>query len=522
LPAAAARHDRRQCLQVAFEHLVDVRLSHIVKRFGTVTANDDISVHFGPGRIHGLVGENGAGKSTLMRMLGGTLAPDSGRLTVDGRDFTRLTPGSAAACGIGLLPQDPLDFPPLTVWENFALGGGPVLGRRQARTRLEAACARLGFCLPPDTPVSRLTVAERQHLELARLFDRNARLLILDEPTTGISPTQRETLFAVLRDFVAGEGRLAVLVTHKLAEAKELCDTVSVLRQGRLVGRFDAPLDTQALLDAMFGTGARHDVAQPAPRTPGIPEKKAVTAPLVRLAGVTFADEKAVLEGLTCTLPPGAIIGLAGIAGGGQEIFLRGLAGLARTVAGRLTVSGRDLAGKPLARFREAGIRFLPAARLEEGLFPGLSPLDHLRLAFPDKRRAVSDLFASRCLDGFRLTNTPEAPARSLSGGNQQRLLLSLIPDDTRLLLAENPTRGLDAASIAQIWSHFRDRAAGGATVLFFSEDLDELMTHADRILVFYDRRIVADLPAVAGTPDDAHRLGDLMTGQAAREDLRP
>jgi general nucleoside transport system ATP-binding protein len=491
---------------------LDVVLSHIVKRFGTLAANDDVTVSFAAGRIHGLLGENGAGKSTLMRVLCGVLAPDAGTLTVNGCDYDKLTPDTAAGLGIGMLTQDPLDFPPLRVWENFALGGGGVLSRRAARDRLDAVCQRMDFRLPPDAPVSRLTVAERQQLELARLFDRDVRLLILDEPTTGISPAQKTALFTVLRNFIATGDRLVVLVTHKLAEARELCDDVYVLRQGRLAGSFAAPLDPSAILATMFGAEAAAEaaIAPPAP-----PTAEAAVAPLAQLADVVFADEKAVLEDLTLTIRPGEIVGLAGISGGGQEAFLRGLAGIAPAVAGTFTVAGASLAGKRLPRFLRAGIHYLPAARMEEGLFPGFSLLDHVRLAFPDRLSQAKKIFDTHCVGGFRLTNTPEAKASSLSGGNQQRLLLSLIPDDTRLLLADNPTRGLDVASITQIWDHFRARAAGGAAVVFFSEDLDEIRAHAGRVLVFYSRRLVADLPA--GSFDAGH-IGDLMTGRAAAQ----
>jgi len=278
-----------------------------------------------------------------------------------------------------------------------------------------------------------------------------------------------------------------------------------VLRQGRLVGRFTAPLDRSALLGAMFGAKtAAAMAAQPVSR----PARPAEKEPLVRLDDVSFADETVVLDHLDFRAWPGEIIGLGGIAGSGQEVFLRGLAGWARTVAGRLTVAGRALAGKGLAAFLGAGIRSLPAARLEQGLFPGLSPRSHLRLAFPGQGPDLTDLFRSRCVGTFRLTDTPDIPATALSGGNQQRLLLSLIPDDTRLLLADNPTRGLDAASIAQIWDHFRQRAARGTTIVFASEDLDELQARADRILLFFNRAIVADLADPAGAP-----LGDLLTG---------
>ncbi|MHC1790655.1 ATP-binding cassette domain-containing protein [Solidesulfovibrio sp.] len=492
---------------------MDVVVSHIVKRFGPVAANDDVTVRFAPGSIHGILGENGAGKSTLMRVLCGVLSPDGGAITVNGRTSAGLTPEAAGNLGIGMLTQDPLDFPPLSVWENFALGGGPVLPRGQAKARLAAVCRRMGFVLPPDLPASRLTVAERQQLELARLFDRDVRLLILDEPTTGISPAQRGALFAVLRAFVADGERVVALVTHKLAEARELCDTVTVLRQGRVAGSFAAPLDASAILATMFGSEGVCAV-DPVPPKPG---PAVAGEPLLVVRDAVIADEKIVLEPLSVTIRPGEIVGLAGVSGGGQEAFLRGLAGIAPAVAGSIRVAGRELAGKPLTRYLDAAVHYLPASRLEEGLFPGLTLLDHVRLAFPERRAEARTIFEERCVGRFRLTNMPESRAALLSGGNQQRLLLSLVPDDTKLLLADNPTRGLDAASIAQIWDHFRQRAAAGAAVVFFSEDLDELLEHAGRVLVFFSRRLVADLRS--GTYD-AGCVGDLMTGRVTAGEI--
>ena len=265
----------------------------------------------------------------------------------------------------------------------------------------------------------------------------------------------------------------------------------------------------------MFGAETASLAATPPPPPPPL---DAEAVPLVTLSNVAFADTKTVLKHLTLTVRPGEIVGLAGISGGGQETLLRGLAGIAPTVAGSLTVAGQALAGRSLPHFLRAGVHYLPASRMEEGLFPGLSLLDHLRLAFPEARHEARAIFANRCVAGFHLTNVPDAGAASLSGGNQQRLLLSLVPDDTRLLLADNPTRGLDAASIAQIWEHFRARAAGGAAVLFFSEDLDELLAQAGRVLVFYNRRLVADLPAGRF---DAARVGELMTGRADGQEER-
>ncbi|MEF3697923.1 ATP-binding cassette domain-containing protein, partial [Desulfolutivibrio sp.] len=497
---------------------MDVFLSRITKRYGRILANDGVTVALKPGRIHGLLGENGAGKSTLMRVLAGHVMCDGGFLEVDGVRHVGLTPAGAMALGIGMLSQDPLDFPPLPAWENFTLGGRPRT-RRQARDRLMELSENLGFSLRPDDPVERFTVAERQQLELTRLIDADVRLLILDEPTTGISPEQKDILFRILRDFAANQGRIVILVTHKLPEAEELCHEVLVMRRGRLAGSFTPPYDPGLLLETMFGPEAAKAATEPE-----ITGEAAVAAIKVReaappreapalaeLADVAFSDEKSALPPVSLSLRPGEVVGVAGVAGGGQELFLRGLAGLARIRSGRYGLGGADMRGRSMAAFSQAGVHFLPASRMEEGLFPGLSLADHARLGFPNERGDIRDLFKRRFVDRFHVPNQPGAPAASLSGGNQQRLLLSLIPDDTRLLVAESPTRGLDVASCAQVWEHLHALAAQGTAVVFSSEDLDEILARSGRILVFYNRRLAADAPAAGQT---VRGLGRHMTGR--------
>lgn len=504
---------------------MDVFLSGITKRYGRILANDGVTVALKPGRIHGLLGENGAGKSTLMRVLAGHVVCDAGFLEVDGARHTALTPGTAMALGIGMLSQDPLDFPPLTAWENFTLGGPPRT-RRQARDRLAELSESLGFSLRPDDPVERFTVAERQQLELTRLMDADVRLLILDEPTTGISPEQKDILFGILRNFAAERGRIVILVTHKLAEAEELCHEVLIMRRGRLVGGFEPPYDASRLLETMFGPQAAKAAGEPeiageaARGAPGaLAAAPAGDGPvLAELAGASFSDEKSALPPVSLSIRPGEVVGVAGVAGGGQELFLRGLTGLARVRGGGYAFGGADMRGQGVTGLARAGVHFLPASRMEEGLFPGLSLADHARLGFPAEKGDIRDLFSRRFVERFHVPDQPGAPAASLSGGNQQRLLLSLIPDDTRLLVAESPTRGLDVASCAQVWEHLHALAGQGTAVVFSSEDLDEILARSGRILVFYNRRLVADAPAAGLTLRD---LGRYMTGRRTQDALQ-
>lgn len=478
-------------------------LNDIHKHYGLVHAVDGVTVRLEPGRIYGLLGENGAGKSTLMRILAGHSQPDNGEIRFNGVDVGRLQPADALERGVGMLYQDPLDFPALKVWENFRLGGRKR-AVHESVARLSELADHFHFKFNPEQRVRDLTVGERQQLALIRLLDLGVKLLILDEPTTGITLTQKEMLFAALRRLSAEEDRIIILVTHKLAEAVELCHHILVMRQGRLVGELSPPYQAEDILERMFGPEAVRDA--------GGRERPIVQdQTLAVLENAEIIGEKFDLPPLSLRIQPGEIIGLAGLEGNGRGLLMRALAGLARIRKGRLSFLGRDMQGLPRRSFRRAGIHFLPAARLEKGLFPQLSLREHLLLAFPEHKKQDSDFFHQRCVQRFRLKATPATRAQALSGGNQQRLQLSLIPDQTKLLLMEHPTRGLDLGSSRQVWEHLEDRCRHGAAVLFSSADLDEIMEHSHRVLVFFNQRIVADIPAPSLTIEV---LGGLMAGQ--------
>ena len=477
-------------------------LDGIAKRYGRVRANDDISLTLEPGRIYALVGENGAGKSTLMRILAGHTVPDAGTVTVRGQSHARLTPALAASLGVGMLYQDPLDFPALPVWENFRLGGTPR-SRDQVVDKLGELSNHLGVCFLPDEPIAALTVGERQLLELLRLLDLGATTLILDEPTTGITPEQKRSLFGLLTRLAREENHTVVLVTHKLSEALEMADAIFVMRQGRLVARLDTPCGEDELVRLMFGEAVE--------RAGSVPAVSAPETRRVGLDGAVFAGPKYHLGPLNVTAAPGEMIGLAGLDGSGQELFLRGLCGLDRLAEGRLVLDGREYAGNDFKTLHKAGVHFVPADRMSQALFPDMTIREHILLAFPDQAGRLEEFRREQCEGRFNLRAHPDTPARSLSGGNQQRLLLSLIPDGSPLLLMEHPTRGLDAGSSLQVWEHLRERCLDGATLFFFSPDLDEVIEHSHRVLVFFDRMLVADVPRAQATVET---LGALMAGK--------
>ncbi len=482
-----------------------IELRDIHKTFGTVHANRGISLEIRPGTVHGILGENGAGKSTLMKILAGYYARTGGEILVDGTAAEWRSPTEATSRGIGMLYQDPLDFPPLTAAENYLLGNAmPLLPNLGAAARELAARAEpLGFSIYPRETLEPLTIGERQQLELLRLLALGVQVLILDEPTTGISDVQKETLFAALRQ-LAADGRSIVLVSHKLEDVEALCDRVTVLRQGAVAGEAEEPFDMQAILRLMFG-----EPPPPPPRCRAEPGPSVLS-----LHGVSASGGRAGLKDCSVSLRRGETVGLAGVEGSGQGVFLRVAAGVQRPIEGRVEHEGRPPARGGAAAQRRAGTVFLPAGRLEEGLVAGLTVQEHYALNLPRPpffspwRRAARP--SREGIERYRIRGRPESPVEALSGGNQQRLLLSLIPDRPTLLLLENPTRGLDLESAQWVWSELRGYCDHGATIVFSSAELDEILQIADRVLVFFAGRIVADVRTAEA---NALELGRAIAG---------
>ncbi len=474
-----------------------IELRHIHKRYGAVHANRGVDLTVAAGSVHGILGENGAGKSTLMKILAGFVPRTSGEILLDGQAVELRGPADATGRGIGMLYQDPLDFPPLTSAENFAVGardGGAAVGVQ----RLQARAAELGFQLHPRQRVERLTVGERQQLELVRLLEQGVRTLILDEPTTGISDTQKHVLFSALRA-LADRGDSVLLVSHKLEDVAAVCDRVTVMRQGAVVGTVDAPLDTDAVLRLMFDTVPR-----------SVPRRRAAPGPAVLTTrGVSAPGGRAGLRDCNLTVHRGEVVALAGVEGSGQGVLLRVAAGLVRPRRG--TVEWPTAGRRP---GRWSGVTFLPAGRLEEALVAGLTVAEQFALNQPRipfwrpcrRAREAAEAGIAR----YRVLGTPETPVESLSGGNQQRLLLSLIPPRPDLLLLENPTRGLDLDSAHWVWGQLQSHLEAGAGILFSSAELDEILEVSDRVVVCFDGRVVLDLPTAQAA---AGRLARAIAG---------
>ena len=465
-----------------------IELQDIHKHYGPVKANNGVDLTIEPGCVHGILGENGAGKSTLMKILAGFCQPTTGAILVDGAPVDCSTPARASGLGIGMLYQDPLDFPELPVLENFMLGQPGRRGDHTGsfRERFLYHAGALNFPLRSDALVKTLTTGERQQLEIVRLMAKGTRVLILDEPTTGLSREQRSRLFQALSK-LAREGKSILIVSHKLNDVEALCDRITVLRRGSVAGVADRPFDTPRLLQMMFG------------ELPLLPPRDRAESrgTVLRFDGISASGGRTGLRDCSIGIGRREIVGLAGIEGSGQEAFLRVAAGLQRPSKGFVYLADRSMRGKEYHAFRREGVAFLPAARLEEGLIAGLNVAEHCALE-ENRERFIMDWEgildkARRRIERFRIKGAPELPVESLSGGNQQRLLLSFLPSDPVLLLLENPTRGLDMESLNWVWRHLEDHRNGGASIVFSSSELDEILMVADRVLVFFEGMVLMD-----------------------------
>ena len=483
-----------------------LELKNIHKHFGPLHANDGISITVESGTIHGLLGENGAGKSTLMKVLSGFIHRDAGEILLDGQAVEFKSPAEAIRAGVGMLHQDPLDFPPLRVLDNFLLGreDGFIQNRTQGLASLRKFSAQFGFDIDPNSLVSALTVGERQQLEIMRLLSLGAKILIFDEPTTGISLPQKLKLFETLR-LLAKQGMTLIFVTHKLQDAEDLCSKVTVLRLGKVTGEVTRPFTTDQFVKLMFGQALAATARQAIE----------LGDPVLDLRDVSVADYRLRVPNITLQVRAGEVIGLAGIEGSGQRLLLRACAGLDQPVAGEIWLAGLKMNRQPYRKFLERGVAYLPAGRLEEGLVPGLNLTEHFILAkrsneFFINWKLAQGQTAARIKE-YSIRGNPTTRVEALSGGNQQRALLSLLQPELRLVLLEHPTRGLDIESTMCVWNQLLERRRQGTSIIFTSADLDEIFEYSDRILVFSGGRVAKALNA---KETSVQQLGELIGGK--------
>lgn len=486
-----------------------IELQQIHKRFGDVHANNDISVTFGEGRIVGILGENGAGKSTLMKILSGYQGADSGRIMIDDAEVTYTGPLAAIQHGIGMLQQDPLDVGAFTVLENFMYGQREGIffqrkRKQESRQTLMDYAKRFGFDLDPSSPIDQLSIPQRQQLEIVRLLALGVKALILDEPTTGISAEQKDTLFATLKTLAQTEGMIILFVSHKLEDVIALCDEVIVLRDGVLVGKRDLPATTRELVSMMFEGQVPQQTRTDVP----------IGASVVRMQGGRFGNLRFGLEDVNIEIRAGEVIGLAGLDGSGQGMFMRALTGLQPLQEGTLTIGDKTMHRAPYRNFMREGVYFAASGRLEEGLIAGLTLTEHMALMTTDTgagvnwRKAREKMTAQ--IGRFDVRGKPGNSIEQLSGGNQQRVLMALIPPQLRMVVLEQPTRGLDVESAHLIWQELLARRDEGTAIVFSSLELDEILAYSDRILVFYSGRIT-EVPDAKQTSID--QLGHYIGG---------
>jgi len=483
-----------------------IELIEIHKFFGSVHANNGITLTIEPGQILGVLGENGAGKSTLMKVLSGLICKDSGKILINHLEQELNSPSDALRLGIGMLHQDPHDFPSMTIREDLQIWDSRTGVKKSASDwqQLIAIQKDLGFHFDQNGTVGELTVGERQQLELVRLLWLGVEVLILDEPTTGISAAQQEVLFAALKK-LAGQDKTIIFVSHKLEEVKELCSRAVVLRKGCLIGERQAPFNENDLVELMFGRQITRT------RT----SQSGTQDICMSVRNLSIEDFRIRIENVNFDLYAGEVIGLAGMEGSGQRQFLQTLAGLKQATGGRIEIDREDINGKNCFEFQKRGIFYVPSARMEEGLVPGMTLEEHYILSDCEKRMFIngknSRMITETRIERFNIKGKAATNSEELSGGNQQRLLLSLLKDPARLLLLENPTRGLDIESANWIWSILRERCQAATSIIFSSADLDELTFYADRILVFFAGRISEPLPSSGLTEE---KLGRMIGGK--------
>jgi simple sugar transport system ATP-binding protein len=505
-------------------------MSGIRKTFGPVVALDRVDFTVAPRQVHGLLGGNGAGKTTLMNVLYGLYAPDAGTVEIQGRPVDIDSPRDAIAAGVGMVHQTFLQVDVFTVAENVVLGTSTK--GVDAVARIRELSERFGLAVDPTARVADLPVGVRQRVEILKALYRGAKLLVLDEPTTNLTPQEVDDLFGSMRAIV-DEGMSVVLITHKIRETMAVCDAMTIMRDGRWVATLDAG-DTTAddLAHRMVGAAASDDETvrvalgetEVGEATLDVPT--AESAVRLTVSGLTVANpggstSPALVDDVSLTLHRGEILGIAGVAGNGQVELAEALTGC-RAASGSFVLDGVDLAGRPTADWLAAGVVYVPEDRQRDGILPGAGITENLVLG--SQRRRSSGGFinwsqaraeAVRAIDEFSV-KTPSAatPCGQLSGGNIQRVILArAFARQPQVLLLHNPTRGLDIASTTFVYERVRRAAAAGCVVIVISEDLDEVIALADRVRVVYSGRLVGDVPRGSTDP---YELGRLMTGVGA------
>ena len=511
-----------------------IRLIDIRKTFGPVRANDGASLEVARGEIHALVGENGAGKSTLMRVLSGMYGLDSGRMEVNGRDVTGWSTSDAIAAGVGMVHQHFMLVPTLTVAENMMLGRELTQRGQLDVARAVHETAELsrttGLAVRAEQKVADLSVGEAQRVEILKTLYRGARILILDEPTAVLSPPEIRELWQVLRRIRdRGGGETIVLITHKLGEVMEISDTITVMRRGRTVQRLRTADTTPAeIARAMVGRDvqlASQYTAEELERAAPAVEERDGGAPLLDVRDLVVEDARGLtaVKGISLDVWPGEILGIAGVEGNGQTELFDALAGLRPSRSGTIHVARNDVTRRSVKERGDLGLSHIPEDRHARGLVLDYSVAENLVLGQQhrftrgvrlDRREILAN--ARRQIERFDIRPTdPLLAARALSGGNQQKIVIAReMGRNFQVLLAAQPTRGVDVGAIEFIHARLREARDAGKAILLVSADLSEILALSNRIAVIYGGRLVTILPRAEASEE---ALGPFMTGAHGR-----
>ena len=503
---------------------IAVRMTGIVKRFPGIVANDGVEFEARVGEVHALLGENGAGKSTLSNILTGLYRPDEGHVFLHGTEVHFASPRAALDAGIGMVHQHFRLVSSFSVAENIVLGDDTtsfVLDARTIESRVEELSNRYGLAVDPRAKVWQLSVGEQQRVEILKVLYRGAKVLILDEPTAVLTPQEADVLFATLRAMVA-EGRTVIFISHKLDEVMAVSDRVTVLRGGKTVGTVDTKdSSTRDLARLMVG---REVVFNRVERTVAADASSVVLS----LDSVSALDDRGntALDDVSLTVGRGEIVGVAGVSGNGQRELAEVIAGMRAGTGGTITVNGETVQTGRVRKSISAGIAHVPEDRLHTGLAPSHSVQDNLvlksyrsspisRLTVLVQRMIRSN--AEQLVEKYDVkTPSTDTPVRLLSGGNVQKVLLAReFSTDPRVLVAASPTRGLDVGAIESVRARLVEAADRGVGVLLISEDLEEILSLADRVLVMYEGRVVGNVPAETANRE---MLGLLMGGASLQE----
>ena len=496
-----------------------IEMRNIVKKFGDFVANDGINLTVHKGEIHAILGENGAGKSTLMNQLYGLLKPTSGDILVNGKKIEMNNPRDAIDAGIGMVHQHFMLVQPFTVTENIVLGTEPVKGialdMATARKNVVEISERYGLSIDPDAKIEDISVGMQQRVEILKALYRGADILILDEPTSSLTPQEIVELIEIMHNLTA-DGKSIILITHKLKEIKESADFCTIIRMGKYIDTVDVDkVDENDLASMMVGRKVTFKVDKPEQK-PG-----PVVLDVKDLHGVDYRGVE-ILKGLNLQVHAGEIVGIAGIDGNGQTELVEILTGLRKGTKGEATVNGVSIFNKPPAFGFNHGVSSIPADRQKHGLVLDFSIEDNLILqnyeAHPFAKKGIlqRDPIFSHATDSIenydiRPRQSEKRPASTLSGGNQQKVIIAReVQNDKDLLIAVNPTRGLDVGAIEYVHKYIVEQRNKGKAVLLVSFELDEIMSLSDIIDVIFDGQIVSSIPGKDANEND---LGLMMAG---------